>query len=589
MIKALVVAPYEGLVEIVKEISHEVDDIHLTIKKGNLKNGLKIALDAQEEYDLIISRGGTASLIQDHVGIPVIDIQVSGYDILRNLTLVKGFVGKACIVAFPNISRGAATICDILDLNIETMTITKDHEVERRLSELKNSGFEVVIGDVITVEAAKKMGLNGVLITSGKEAILESLEEARRVYRLFSRLNADLSRYQAILEKDNRLIFIISSTHKVIYCNHSSLSDINEEEFGSTKEIQKIVEETLISGEKKDKSVVFHDYLWKVSSSLHEENVILYLEKLFHQNLFKDIDTGQFAVEIIPDIPFTPITGRSDSTKKVLYQINKFSKTIDPIWIEGEEGNGKDLIARSIYSSKEGYHEPFIIMHCHLLSADQLRQIIQAGFSQNVQSTVYLRRIETLSRDAQHLLLSLIKKLNQYGNSPRWITSSGVGAEAMVRKGMIDRDLYDELSRFVIKYPPLRERKEDIKNLIQLFISENHTKYGKQVIGVRDDALVRLINYDWPGNVRQLKQTIEQLVQEAQSYYIGMEQVQTILEKMEFDPNNDALSNDIDLTLTLEEIEKQIIQKVLEEEEMNQSKAAARLGINRTTLWRKLK
>ena len=124
MIKALVIAPYEGLIEIMREIAEEVTDFELHTELGNLYEGVEIARRSETNgFDVIISRGGTASLVQDVVSIPVIDIQVSGYDILRLLTLVKGFSGKAAIVGFPNISQGAATICNLLDLDINTMTI----------------------------------------------------------------------------------------------------------------------------------------------------------------------------------------------------------------------------------------------------------------------------------------------------------------------------------------------------------------------------------------------------------------------------------------------------------------------------------
>src|SRR5690625_6252369 len=120
MLKVLVIVPYEGLFEMMKEIDREVKDIQLQIELGNLYEGVNIAKTAENEgYHVIISRGGTASMIQEAVPIPVIDIQVSGYDVLRILTLVKGFSGKAAIVGFSNITEGAATISQLLDFDIK--------------------------------------------------------------------------------------------------------------------------------------------------------------------------------------------------------------------------------------------------------------------------------------------------------------------------------------------------------------------------------------------------------------------------------------------------------------------------------------
>ena len=216
MIKALVIVPYEGLYEMMKEIQQEVEDIQFKIELGNLNEGVAIAKEAENNgYHVIISRGGTASMIQEAVSIPVIDIQVSGYDVLRIITLVKGFSRKAAIVGFSNITQGAATICKLLDLDIKTLTITKDIEVTEKLTNLKKLGYEVVIGDVVTVQSAKQLGLTGVLITSGKEAIIDALEETRRTYRIFSRLQQEVSLFQSILDCNEQAIGVINKEEKI--------------------------------------------------------------------------------------------------------------------------------------------------------------------------------------------------------------------------------------------------------------------------------------------------------------------------------------------------------------------------------------
>lgn len=128
-----------------------------------------------------------------------------------------------------------------------------------------------------------------------------------------------------------------------------------------------------------------------------------------------------------------------------------------------------------------------------------------------------------------------------------------------------------------------------MEELVPVFISDLHPKYGNKVVGIRDDALEQMMDYDWPGNVGQLKHVMEQLFLESQSYYIEKAEVDIVFKRLKQQEKwNDALSY-IDISGTLEEIERQVITKVLEDEGMNQSRAAKRLGINRSTLWRKLK
>ncbi|MFP5114740.1 PrpR N-terminal domain-containing protein [Bacillaceae bacterium C204] len=590
MIKALVIAPYEGLFEMMKEIDQEVDDFELHIELGNLYEGANIAKDAEKRgYHIIISRGGTASMIQEEASIPVIDIQVSGYDVLRILTLVKGFSGKAAIVGFANISQGAATICKLLDLDIKSYTITKDTEVEEKLTNLKKLGYEVIIGDVVTIQAAKQLGLTGVLITSGKEAIMDSLEEARRAIRLFSKLQQDVSIYQSILDCSEQAIGIIRE-EQIIYGNERFNKEFNWIKLYNSSVVKRMVQQTVLTREKQTNTLHFDYTLWKLTTCPYEDTVILYFEKAFKTEVSdKKINGNRSALEFNPSVSYTPIAGKSEPLQKILQQIDKYSGMNEPVWIMGEEGNGKELIAQSLYLKRKSNDEPFITLHCDLLSEELLKDLISEGFFRKyANNVVYLKSIERLNPFTQKELYHFLKKEDV--KTPKWVVSSEDTIEERVKNGTFKQDLYNLLAQLKIHIPPLRERGEDIEKLVHIFISELHPKYGNEVVGIRLDALEELANYDWPGNVEQLKQVIEQLVPQSQSYYIEKKEVETVLNQLKQQPNNNnAAITTIDLSGTLEEIEKQVITRVLEAEEMNQSRAAKRLGINRSTLWRKLK
>ena len=120
--------------------------------------------------------------------------------------------------------------------------------------------------------------------------------------------------------------------------------------------------------------------------------------------------------------------------------------------------------------------------------------------------------------------------------------------------------------------------------MASVFINEQNLRYGKQVVGLRQEAKEYLEQGNWPGNINQLKQTINNGVLFSNGYYLEIEDV---AEVMQGEPA--GVTSDLTLTGTLDEIEKSIIQKVWLEEGKNQTKTAERLGINRTTLWRKLK
>jgi transcriptional regulator with PAS, ATPase and Fis domain len=590
MIKALVIVPYEGLFEMMKVIEQEVEDIQFQIELGNLYEGVDIAKDAENNgYHVIISRGGTASMIQEAVSIPVIDIQVSGYDVLRILTLVKGFSGKAAIVGFSNITQGAATICKLLDLDIKTLTITKDIEVKEKLTSLKKLGYEVVIGDVVTVQAAKQLGLTGVLITSGKEAIMDALEETRRSYRIFSRLQLEVSLFQSILDCNEQAIGVFNGEGKIVYANDRFNKEFHWMKLENSADIKKLIQETALTREKQTKTVHINHSFWKITTCTKEDAIVLFFEKTpLNQAIVQDGEVNLNAIEFHTSASYIPISGKSELIQKVLKQIDQYSKSEEPVWISGEEGNGKELAAHSIYLKRKTINEPIIVLHCDLLSAEQLKDLMNEDFFQkHANGVIYLKNIDKLNSYMQKELYHIVK--NENDRKLQWLVSSEGNIEEKVKNGTFYSELYNTLAQLKIYISPLRERREDIEDLVHVFISELHPKYGNGVVGIRQDALKEIINYDWPGNVEQLKRVIEQLFLQTHSYYIEKEDVEIVLKRLEQPEKENDVLTPIDIGGTLEEIEKQVITKVLEEEGLNQSKAAKRLGINRSTLWRKLK
>ncbi|WP_338470776.1 PrpR N-terminal domain-containing protein [Niallia sp. XMNu-256] len=592
MIKALVIVPYDGLFEMMKEIQQEVHDFLFQIELGNLYEGVAIAKAAENDgYHVIISRGGTASMIQEAVSIPVIDIQVSGYDVLRMITLVKGFSRKAAIVGFANITQGASTICKLLDIEITTATITKDKQVKEKLERLKKDGVEVIIGDVVTINAAKELGMTGVLITSGKEAIFEALEEARRTYRVFSGMQQKVSMLKDILDCQEQGVVVINHEKQLIYGNQSFHSEFQWMQLENKQEINELIKETILTEKNQAIPIYMNQTFWNVKACPQENIIALFFEKSTHTHASQSGNMNENAIEIHTSAVYTPNAGRSESIKGVLHQIEQYGKNKMPVLIYGEKGSGKDVAAGSIYFNRKTENEPYIIFQCELLSVEQWETLIAENFFQKyANGIIYLKNMDRLNSDIQKQLYTLATNDNNQGL--QWLVSSEENLEGMVKQGTFHDGLYDVVAKQIISIPPLRERREDIEDLVPVFISEFHPKYGNEVVGIRPDALEELMNYDWPGNVGQLKRVIEQLFIGSNSYYIEKKDVEKVLKGIEkqVDKIAEARKEDsIDLSGTLEEIEKQIITKVLEEEGFNQSKAAKRLGVNRSTLWRKLK
>ena len=133
-VKILLVAPYAGMRDVVESIAAARDDVEVTTVVGNMEKGVELVrrMD-QSRYDVIISRGGTARLVQEISSLPLIEIELTPYDIRNALSLVSGAKQRFAVAGFPSIVEAAATLCDILDMDIQSVMIHDGAEAQRVL------------------------------------------------------------------------------------------------------------------------------------------------------------------------------------------------------------------------------------------------------------------------------------------------------------------------------------------------------------------------------------------------------------------------------------------------------------------------
>lgn len=580
MIKALLIAPYQGLAEIAKNHKDNDDNLKVDVKLGNLEDGVGIAKQAEVDgYDIIISRGGTASLIEEKIKIPVVDIKVSGYDILRILTLLRGTNGKAALVGFSNISRGASTICSILDMDVRTITITNSDEVTEKLEELKAEGFSVVIGDVVTVHEAEKTGLQGILITSGKEAVLEAFDEAKRLYHLLQKTKSQAGIFSNALEKFPRPLVTVKQDGGLIFKNEK-FREMMDDHFVENVEVTALIEEVVREKEKVWKPIEYQNknyflVAYPLSSDDDFVNILIY-------NGFTQKEEG---VKLYPKFSHKSIPGQSPATVSLRNNIKRYASMDSPLWIEGEPGTGRMTYAGNLHFEKFKQRAPLVSVNLMKISINKLRDL----FFSDVESlpdegTILIHNIHKINDHEQESAEAFILDISEKYHT---ILLSPDNMESMVKEGQVSHSLYYNVPGARIHLPPLRERKEDIKSIVQVFIAQNHIDYGSETIGIREEAVNELMVHDWPGNIDQLKTTIEKLMAMTNGSFIERKDVETILYR-ENPLEHAVVDHSIPVQGTLKDMEKQIIMQVMQEENNNQSKVSKRLGINRTTLWRKL-
>lgn len=294
------------------------------------------------------------------------------------------------------------------------------------------------------------------------------------------------------------------------------------------------------------------------------------------------------------------IIGSSEPMQSLLKEVESVSQSNASVILTGESGTGKELIARAIHANSNRKFFPLISVHCGALSESLLESELfghekgaftgavynrKGRFEMADSGTIFLDEIATISTKMQVELLRVLetKSFMRVGGNKlitsdfRVICATNRDLKAMVDAGTFREDLFYRLNVVNIRIPPLRERKEDIPVLVEHFIQKFCVSMSKNPVKIEKAALERLMEFDFPGNVRELENMIERAIVIGNGKEIKVKDLPL---------TKSAPSSTVE---SLEDLEKKHIQLILEKYEWNISKAARVLGIDRVTLYNKLR
>lgn len=583
-IRLLAIAPYEGLAEILKSISSNRSDIHLTVETGDLQTGVEIAREhINEQFDAIISRGGTADLLRSKVHIPVIEISISVYDVLRAIKMAENYQTTFAIAGFSTITDCAKLLCDLLQYDIEIVTFKNKDEVRPVLSRLKQQGFDLVLCDMIGSTVAGEMNLNNILISSGSESVESSLTKAIQLVRSLSLVNKQKEVFKYIITNSKHNFIVYDGSGDIWFSN---IVD-NDIESLIYHYLEKYSSVLFSSDNKNVEEIVNGNLLTFTSQWIHYEEETYTSIRIMRTKLSQQQE-GAYTV-YNASAPSSALEVDSSSANYIGFvrqEIEKYSGTRYPVAILGEKGTGKDKAASTLYRNGPFSDHPMYTINCVSLTTEQWNALLEEDSSPlyAIETTLFFKEINALTHKQLEELKEVINKTNltkrnrllfsfllgQHANHSAWISY-----------------LKEELGCLQLNLPPLRKRREELPSIITLYLNKLNTNLGKQIIGLKADAMSLMLEFSWPQNLNQLYRVMKELVILEHSY-ISKETVQRVLEKEQYVPEQTEDTSTIDLNKTLDEITYDIIQMILKEEGGNKERTAARLGIGRSTLWRRL-
>ncbi|QEK12084.1 PAS domain S-box protein [Crassaminicella thermophila] len=339
------------------------------------------------------------------------------------------------------------------------------------------------------------------------------------------------------------------------------------------------------------------------------------IKQLSDQNMSLQLQLSQPESQkiFLKKFTFSSIIGNNKNFLNAINYAKKASKFSSSVFIYGETGTGKELVAQSIHNASQRANKPFLAQNCAAIPETLLEGILfgtvkgsftgaidRPGlFEQANNGTIFLDEINSMGLQLQSKLLRVlqegtVRRVGGIKDIPidvRVIASSNEEPYEAIEKGNLRKDLFYRINVIPINLPPLRERKDDIELLTKHFVDKYNKKLNKKIREIDFYILDAFKNYKWPGNVRELENVIEGAMNIVEN--------DTILRREHFSPQANAkifaLAHERDYELknnlpdTLADIEKNIIQKVLKSCNHNISKAAFLLGIKRQTLQHKLK
>ncbi|MBP2628742.1 MAG: proprionate catabolism activator, Fis family [Firmicutes bacterium] len=591
-------------------------DIHIV--KGLLHEGVAIATSLYAKgTEIIISRGGTATAIRNAgLEITVVEIPITGFDIIRTVEKAKLHGRRIGVVTFPSLLQETDCLSPILGVDIRLYPIHAEEEAEGQVLQAFREGVDVVIGGFITKQVAQKRDYSFELIESGAEGILQAAQEAKRIIHARNLEKEKTSLFRAVLNYTYDGIISVDSNYHITFFNPiaEQITGINSITATGKKIAQVWPELNLKHVMHTGKDDLGHilkinevDVLCnKIAIVVNNTTVgavVTFQDVTKIQQMEARVRRRIYDFGHIASYSFKNMESTSSELVQTIEMAKDFSLTHSSILIIGETGTGKEVFAQSIHNYSERRQGPFVAINCAALPSQILESELfgyvggaftganpkgKPGLFEVAHGgTIFLDEIAEMEYVTQGKLLRIVqeKKVMRLGSDRvipidvRIIAATNKNLKNLVNENNFRADLYYRLNVLQLRIPPLRNRKEDIEVLAELFLKQ-YKGIIKHHLKLAPSAIKALTEYTWPGNIRELQNIIERVIAIHKDETIDATIIKRLLEDQQDTNDNDA-------EIIFNEIDE--IKRVLALTKGKYAEAAKILGISRSTLWRKLK
>jgi transcriptional regulator with PAS, ATPase and Fis domain len=584
------------------------------LEQGLLSAGVRKARTlAREGVEIVVTRGGTAAAIKEaQLGLTVVDVPITGLDMIRALEEARHCGRRIAVIAFPSMIMGIECLGPILDIDLRCYPIHSEFKAEANVVTALKEGAEVIIGGVIAMQASRKLNHPFVMIRSGAEGITHAILEAERIAEARRLEKVKSTLFQTVLDYAYEGIISIDQDRKVVTFNPEAerITRIDRKRAMSQKiqeTLPQLKLERLLTTGKDELGQVID--IGKIQILCNKVPIRVQGTTIGAVATFQDTGKIQqweanirkkiYAEEHVATFTFADVIGTSRRIRHCVAVAEQFAATDASILISGETGTGKEVFSQSIHNASKRSQHPFVAINCAALPAQILESELFGyvggaftGASQKGKpgllevahgGTILLDEIAEMDYSLQSKLLRVIqeKKVMRLGSDRiqhtdiRIIAATNKTLKELVAANRFRADLYYRLNVLRLHLPSLRERPEDIEQYVGTFL-EKLTAHLNRRLRFSRAAMEVLIRHPWPGNVRELQNTIERIVAVCKQDTVQADMVRQMMREDE----------------TAEPYQKSIVEPIrqaLANARGRKAEAAKLLGISRSTLWRRMK
>lgn len=638
--RLVILTPYVGFKKVLEEILEEMEYSPIVIEGQNITVELINELESQftnDSYpDVIISRGGVASHISKmYKNTAMVRMEPDYMDVITAIDAARKYGQKIGIIAYPEtiylLKDQLQAIKQIMNLQeLKIYPFETIEEIKNQVIHGKSDGMEAMVGGTAALDSGLENNMPVEVIGTSKLSAINAIHQAISIINARKKDRMQLENLLFVLNFIKEGIMIIKDNHVIL--SNAKLQEIlrfdpkllNREpldiyaqniwkfvhEIERTKEIIKINKTNYLM----EKSQIHNQYFADV--------IVFFRDVTKIQEQEQKIRSQLHAKGFVAKYTFDDIVGNSESMKVAIKKAKMYAQTDANVLISGKSGTGKELLAQSIHNDSTRGGKPFVAVNCVAIPEDLLESelfgYVEGAFSGAKkggkiglfelahQGTILLDEINSMSIGLQGKLLRVIqeKELRRIGSDSvisidvRILSTTNQNMQTIMESRKFRSDLFYRLNTLNLNVPDLVDRKDDIMILSKYFCEYYAGKYQIQVPVLTTLEEELLNTHKWPGNIRELENVIHRYVilydqmnsEELLGNCIEMEtQVEECM-PLSFGKSTGLRKDMLAIKRgILVDMEEEIILKILNENQWNRQAVSEKLGISRTTLWKRIK